>query len=278
MAFDGVREWSNPRNRFYVVRLHYRADQAKRADAWLEDAKAGMPERGWRREYEIDWAAPEGEPVIPEFEPAIHVKEFSWEAAHRLLRGWDFGFVTPAVIFAQQEPNGILKVYSELVPFNTPLEHLLPMVESRSRELVGSSTRVFDAGDPAADHTTDLGNVREVLKRHGIWLQLARPGTPLSYQALRQRFLDRVHIPRQGQHPAIQIHPQCVHLIEALAGAFHLTEHPPYKPVSQHPYKDIVDALRYLNDNLSMVNNDFRNRMARVARSDIVDLRMGYNQ
>ena len=275
--FDGVREWRNPRNRFYVVRLHYRADDAKRTETWLDDAKAGMPERGWRREYEIDWAAPAGEPVVPEFEPAVHVKEFAWDPAVRLLRGWDFGFVTPAVIFAQQDAYGILKVHSELVPFNTPLEHLLPMVQARSRDLGSAPARVFDAGDPAADHTTDLGNVRAVLKTHGIWLQLARPGTPLSYQALRQRFLDRVFIPRQGQHAAIQIHPQCTHLIEALAGAFHLTEHPPYKPVSQHPYKDIVDALRYLNDNVGLVNNDFQARIAKMARSDIVDLRMGYN-
>jgi len=266
---DGFRLWHNPRNNFDVLRLHYLADPRKRTNAWLSDARAGMPSRGWRREYEIDWTAPEGDPVIPEYAASIHCVEISAREV-RLLRGWDFGFVTPAVVFCQLDTYGRLLVLAECVPFNVPLDDLVDMVRAQTAELVGTHTPVFDAGDPAADNTTDLGNVQQVLRQKGIMLHTHRPGTDLSYQSLRHRFLDRVLIPGEGQQPRILIHPRCHHLNEALAGAFHLSTHPPYKPVKLHPYKDVVDALRYLHDNLSAVTGEYRAKMQKMATADCV--------
>ena len=269
-AADGVQTWRNLRNKFCVFRLHYIADPRKRSETWSLEARAGMPQRGWRREYEIDWTSPEGDPVIPEYSASIHVRELDARPGVRLLRGWDFGFVTPAVVFAQLDASGRLLVLAECVPFNTPLDALIEMVHATTIELVGKRTPVFDAGDPAADATTDLGSVQQTMRRHGIMLHTHRAGTDASYQSLRQRFLDRVLVPGEGHQPRILVHPRCRHLNEALAGAFHLSTHAPYKPIKQHPYKDIADALRYLHDNLQTVTGEYTQQLRTMATRDCV--------
>ena len=63
---------------FEVFRLHYTADADKSPEteagrAWLEQAKQGMSDARWRKEFEIDYGALGGELVFPEFEPSFHV-------------------------------------------------------------------------------------------------------------------------------------------------------------------------------------------------------------
>jgi hypothetical protein len=269
MAQEGIREWRNTKNGFYIARVHYTADPAKRALAWRDSARAAMPERGWKREYEIDWTAPAGEPVVPEFDPLYHVKEFPVIDKLRMLRGWDFGYVTPAALIGQLDLFGRLLIHAEVVPFNTPLPSMIQMVHARTFDL-SPNAATHDAGDPAADSKTDLGSVRQVLAQHGVHLAITRPGTEESYESLRARMLAHVHVPGVGQVPAFQVHPRCVTLIEALSGAFHLSENPPYKPIQNHPYKDVVDALRYLIDNLSTMNMKWEQDMRKMAVCDRV--------
>src|SRR5262245_3282378 len=105
----GVEQWVNPRNGFKVVQVHYTADPAKRSAKWKADLSKNYPPRAWKREYEIDWAAPEGEPVVPEYHEATHVVPFEWDRKLRPLRFWDFGFDSPVVLFAQLTPYGQLR-------------------------------------------------------------------------------------------------------------------------------------------------------------------------
>jgi hypothetical protein len=264
----GLRAWTNPRNGFSVLRIHYTADPDKRTPEWLEAARAGMPERGWRREYELDWHAPEGEPVLPEFDPTLHVRAQKVDGALRILRGWDFGYVTPAVVFCQCDPFGQLRVLDEVVPFNTPLDSLVAIVKQRTIDRFGRGDLVFDAGDPQAEAQMDTGSIRSLLTRLGVILSTSRPGTDVSYERLRARLRQSVYVPGVGQRSSFVVDPRCVHLIEALSGAFHLSDHPPYRPVKQHPYKDITDALRYLSDNLDATNLRYQDDIKRMSRAD----------
>jgi hypothetical protein len=152
---DGVTAWTNPGNRFRVVRVHYSADPTKREAVWRTQAQAGMPERGWRREMEIDFTAPEGESVIPEFDPTLHVVDCAADRHSRLLRGWDAGYVSPAVLFAQLDSFGQLRILDECVPFNTPLDRLVPLVKAKTIQYTLNALPPFDAGDPAMDFTVD---------------------------------------------------------------------------------------------------------------------------
>jgi len=263
----GVTEWRNPRNGFFVLRLHYTADPTKRAEAWKQKTSEGLSLRAWQREYEISWTTPEGEPVVPEFDANKHVRDLPIQRDSRLLRFWDFGAVSPVVLFCQLTPYSQVVVHRELCPFNSPLDQLLPMVKAISLDLVTRSD-FFDAGDPEANSVGSLGTIAELLERAGIHMHTNRPGSEVSYAALRERFLRSVLVPRLGHEPAILISPKCPNLIEALSGGFHLSALPPYRPVKTHPMKDLVDALRYGFDNLDAAGQDRVQQLSKLASAD----------
>ena len=296
----GVTQWRNPRNGLVVVQLHYTVDPVKRTPEWKREASRNLSPREWRREYEIDWTAPEGEPVVPEYQAGMHTQSFDWDPSLRPLRFWDFGFVSPVCLLAQQTLWGQVRVRREVCPFNTPLDQLLPMVLAVGVELGGRESLLhgdealdvtgarerdpllafrdpllaFDAGDPAATNQTDLGASAEYLSTaHGIHLHTTRPGTEVSYAQLRALFLRQVMQPEVGPQPAILIHPDCHQLRKALAGAFHLSSNPPYRPVKSHPEKDLVDALRYGIDNLHASRNQTAQDWAMMASGDRLELR-----
>jgi len=265
---QGVREWTNLRNKFFVLRVHYTADPAKRDPKWKALQQTSYSLRAWKREYEIDWTSPEGEPVVPEFSASTHIRPLTPTRDRRLLRFWDYGFQAPVCLFVQLSPYGQLLVLRELCPFNCPLDRFIEMVFAISRDLV-VRTDHFDAGDPSGNRYTELGNVVEILSQHGLVMSACRPGTEVSYAALRAKFLTSVFIPRVGQDPSILIDPVgCPNLIEALSGAFYLSPQPPYRPAKSHPYKDLVDALRYGHDNLHAATGALDEKLKKIATQD----------
>ncbi len=65
---------------FHVMRLHYSSDPDKDPDTeagrlWLAQAKTGMSDARWKKEFEIDYHSLSGQLVFPEFDPGIHVVE-----------------------------------------------------------------------------------------------------------------------------------------------------------------------------------------------------------
>jgi len=267
---EGVKAWTNVYNRFRVVEVRYTADPEKRSQEWILANKSGMPDRGWKREYEINWSCPAGEPVIPEFDPNVHVRPLLPLRGCRIVRGWDPGFVSPSVVIGQVSVHGQLLILNEVCPFNTTLDSLIPMVKSATIATFPDPSAPFDAGDPASDAETALGNILKTMRTHGIHLSINRPGTEESYDSLRSRMMKMVYIPGLGHQPAFFVHPRCKTLIAALSGAFSRSPHPPYSPIKTHPYKDIVDALRYLNDNLQFSNRQFQSDLRSMATVDRV--------
>lgn len=263
----GITEWKNARNAFFVCRLHYTADPQKRSGEWKQKTSEGLSLRAWQREYEISWTSPEGEPVVPEFDANRHVRETIITRDAKLLRFWDFGAVSPVVLFCQLSQYGQLLVHRELCPFNTPLDQLLPVVNAIALDLV-TRTDYFDAGDPEVDSVGSLGSIAELLQRANIHMHTNRPGKEVSYATLRERFLKSVYIPRLGHDPAVLVSPRCPNLIEALSGGFHLSALPPYRPVKAHPMKDLVDALRYGFDNLDAAGADRDILLKKLASGD----------
>lgn len=125
---EGIEVWRNPKNKFFIYQLHYRANPAKRTVEWKVNASSGMPRAQWNQEYEGNWDSFEGTPVYPDFDPSRHLVSYVPEpvAGLPLLRGWDFG-LTPACVVCQlvedtlvvirefTETNMGAKRFSELV-------------------------------------------------------------------------------------------------------------------------------------------------------------------
>ena len=265
---EGVTEWKCTRNGIQVVEVHYTADPQKRDPQWKREAQRGMPGRGWQREMEIAWDLAAGEPVLPEYVPALMRRIVRPNPGARLLRGWDFGQVCPATIFAQLDPHGRLCILGELVLEHVALATQIEATLAMTVELMGSPGTCFDAGDPEALHEMELGSIRRVLLEHGIVLQTFGGRGPSSYDNLRQRLLRRVRVPGEDEpSPALLVSPACPILHSALAGGF--ARHPRTgKPLPQHPYKDVVDALRYLNDNLLGSSSEWLQKLQAIAKAD----------
>lgn len=265
---EGVTEWQCPRNGIHVVEVHYTADPHKRDPQWQREAKRGMPGRGWQREMEIAWDLAAGEPVLPEYVPALMRRPLRVDPNARLLRGWDFGQVCPVTLFAQQDAHGRLLIVGELVLEHAALTTQIEATRAMTFELLGTHGPCFDAGDPEALHEMELGSIRRVLLEYGIVLQTFGGRGQGSYENLRQRLLRRVRVPGEDEpSPALLVDPRCPILHSALAGGF--ARHPKTgKPLPQHPYKDICDALRYLNDNLLGSSSDWMQRLQKIAKQD----------
>jgi hypothetical protein len=254
------------------MELHYTAAAEKRPPQWAASERPKHLPRDWNREYEIAWTVPEGEPVVPEYSAQVHERRLLVRKGCRLLRGWDFGYVSPVVLFAQWWPTGQLVFLAELCPFNTPLDQLIPMTHAITVDLVGpfEATRAYDAGDPEVESQTDLGSIASVLSRYGIRVASSRPGTEVSYGQFRKRFTQSVFVPGQGLEPQVLVDPVgCPNLAEALRGTFHLSPHPPYKPVKAHPHKDLCDAARYLSDNLDGSQRDYQSMLTKMSTADV---------
>ena len=267
----GVTEWRCPRNGVHVVEVHYTADPHKRDPAWKKEAMRGMPPRGWAREFEITWDLGGGDPVLPEYVPALMRREIRPNTAGRILRGWDFGQVCPVTIFAQVDAWGRLLVLGELVLEHASLTAQIEATKAMTLELMGAAGPSYDAGDPEALHEMELGSIRRELLKAGIVLQTfgTMSGTARSYDQLRQRMLRRVMVPGEPEpSPAFLVSPRCPILHSALAGGF--ARHPKTgKPMPTHPYKDVVDALRYLNENLMGATSDWMAKMQAIAKADL---------
>jgi hypothetical protein len=265
---EGVTEWKCARNGIHVVEIHYTADPHKRDPQWQREAKRGMPGRGWQREMEIAWDLAAGEPVLPEYVPALMRRALRVSPAARLLRGWDFGQVCPVTLFAQQDAYGRLLVHGELVMEHASLVAQIEATKAMTVELLGAPGPCFDAGDPEAVHEMELGSIRRLLLEHGIVLHTFGGRGTSSYENLRQRILRRVRVPGEDEpSPALLVSPACPILHSALAGGF--ARHPRTgKPLPTHPYKDAVDALRYLNDNLLGSSSEWLQKLQAVAKQD----------
>jgi hypothetical protein len=265
---EGVTEWACPRNGVHVVELHYTADPAKRDPAWLREAQRGMPPRGWQREFEISWELGTGDPVFPEYVPATMRREIPVAPGVRLLRAWDFGHVCPVTLFAQLDGHGRLIVVGELVLEYAALTTQIELTKAMTVELLGSAGPCFDCGDPEAQHEMELGNIRRVLLQHGIVLQSLH-GSAAAYDALHERLLRRVQVPGEPEpSPALLVRPACPILHSALAGGF--ARNPKTgRPMDVHPYKDVCDALRYLEHNLRGAKADWLATLQRVAKQDV---------
>lgn len=263
-APHGLQAWTNPHNRFRVLSVHYTADPDKRSAEWKRAASAGMPPRGWLREYEINFAIPEGKPVFPEFVAGEMVREIRVLPGGRLLRFWDFGFVSPVCLYAQLDPWGRLLVHQETVLEGAGIDMLIDAVLGTSADLMGGPCPVWDAGDPAGESMTDLGQVRQQLLKHGILLNAIRSRLG-SYDALRARLLGRTVVSEQPS-PMLLVHPRCTTLIRAASGAFYYL--PSGKVCEAHPWKDVMDALRYGNDNLLGTKDGHLEAMRKAAAID----------
>ena len=247
----GIQILRNRKNKFAVLILHYSADPEK-DETWMEGIRSNYSPEQWDQEYEIDWSVYIGKRFFQSFNQQLHVKDVRPIKGKEIVRGWDFGFHWPAVLFCQRVE--LDDEADRLVIFD---EYHVPDIEldDFAKEVIAYSLKEYpqysfrDFCDPAGKQVTDKGprSSIDILNKYGVW-----PGyrylhdESYGWGIIRQQLIQR-----PSGEVGLHVDPRCKLTIEGFGGELHF---PPYRegqrtkdtPAEKHPYIDIFDALKYL--------------------------------
>lgn len=191
-----------------------------------------------------------GKAVFDEYDPRIHEAAIDPDPTLPILRGVDFGFRHPAVAWCQYTREGRFVVLRELCPRDTPRHELVRMVEALQRAEFPEwhPTQYRDFGDIAGDavNQTDITDIEFWENYFGTGIE-TRKGRVKEGQDVIHRLMTTTK-KRDGDLVPMFLHDyRCERLGTALAGGYCYEEgstedHPDWR----NPYKDIVDAVRYV--------------------------------
>lgn len=194
----------------------------------------------------------EGRAVFEEFDADYHVAEIEPDRTLPILRGIDFGFRKPAVVWCQLTREGRFLVLHELCPKNIARHDLVRRVEAEQeyRFPEWHPSQYRDFGDIAgADENTAAEADIEFWENYfssGIERRKARirPGLDVMH-----RLMDETRTQDGKRFPMFLVDSRCSKVISALQGGFYYaikqdrTEDD--KP-EDNEYKDPIDAIRYI--------------------------------
>lgn len=222
------------KNGFTVARVHYSLDPEKNMDAWILNARTSTTERGWMREYEIDYSTYEGKSFYPEFsEYNIAKQELHWEKGI-IYRGWDYGFHHPACHISCINEfdqwcwlKGILGQDEGIKDFGMRIKRYC------DSEYPGA--KYIDADDIAGTQVSDKSEhtSQQILNSIGIYPQSRKQEIREGAEIIRQKLKMRI----DGK-PGLLVNPTEEIFIDGFKGGLHYPENKEGRPQSEHYEKD----------------------------------------
>lgn len=255
---EGVRAWTNKKNRFMIYELHYTADPTKRDPSYKESIKNSLPLQEYLREYELNWDTFQGQPVFPEF-GKIHIIHEEPRAAVGLpmLIAVDWG-LTPAAVLAQFE-EGVLTIFEEITETNMGAMRFMEKVASHIKLKYPSHSNLRKDWKFFAD---PAGQARAQSNETTCFQEAAKyfdpiPG-PVSFEERRGavvRFLMKLE---KGQ-PAYQVYGKaCPILVKGFEGGYRFAESAfAIEPGKIAPIKDLYSHIQDANQYLCSGVRDF---------------------
>lgn len=252
----------NASNGFTIASVHYSCDPDKLNEQWLNEARRGLSERAWNREYEIDYTSFAGKPFFPEFNAHnIAPVDLFYTPGDILYRGWDFGFHRPCCVIT------MLNQYDQWVILKVILgqDESIMTFGKRVRNLCLSNfpgAKYIDACDIAGMQVTDKSESTsvQILNSLGIYPQARKQPTKQGSEIVRQKLLVRI----DGK-PGMLVNPSQQYVIDAFRGGLHYpdTEGREGKE-KEHYEKDgyfdhFGDSLRYIATEMFTVIGQMQN-------------------
>lgn len=207
-----------------------------------------------RRYLEARWGlSRRGDPVFPEFRAKLH--GIPWHVAGSPLRpnpalpvdiGFDYG-LTPAVSWTQVDPHGRWLLFDAVATSDSGLERFLPQIKARhERWWHGFLVRAF--GDPSGEHRSQVNEATcvQLIRRVLGWT--VKPGIrelAPGVEPIRAKL--RESDPMLGT-PLLLVDPRNRLVIDAFEGGY--CKDKDGQPQKNHPYSDIMDALRYIGSRI----------------------------
>lgn len=211
-------------------------------DDYIAELKR-MPENRRRRFLEGQWGfTASGTPVFPEFSETRHVTVLQPEKGVTVIRGWDFGYRHPCVVWVQVLPTGHVHVLDELLGTNEDIEMFARRVKQRTLERFGDLP-TQDYCDAAGVQKNDLGfSCVQILRRSNITPRFRKLKIWPTIEALRD-LIARTHL----GVPLLRVHAECTWVREAFTGGYrlHVANDGLESPKKDGLYDHAVDALRY---------------------------------
>lgn len=196
----------------------------------------------WKEKfYYGNWGAMiDGKPVFPEWDPEKHVDTLFPIAMRPIVRGWDFGFRSPACVWIQRTPTDHIHVLAELVGNNIELADFAKRVCEQSAQLF-PRMQFEDYCDVAGTQKNDRGPTAVQVLRNEFGI------VPNSRRLGVHQCIERVsYLLRTTANgvPLLQVHERCRWVKKALAGGYHWDKKKD-EPVKGEVYDDVFDALKY---------------------------------
>jgi len=197
---------------FKLLEIHYSA-RPDRDDAWKKVAKVGWVEDDWNRENELQMVQTGVTRVVANFSEQLHINpKLQFMPESLLYRGWDFGYHRPACVFAQIDPMDRMAVLHVLIGRDIIIDDFADQV------LQLSNTRfprcvAQDYCDPAGVQVTDKSEKTsiQILNSKGIYPSYRKSTVEDGLNLIRRRLGLLI-----GDRPALQIHPNCQYLSDAM--------------------------------------------------------------
>ena len=251
----GLDHWRN-KNGFYVAQIHYSADPNKDPDTeegrrWLNEAKRGMSEAAFRKEYEIDWFALSGELIFPEFDKNVHLIEpFEIPKHWPIYQGIDHGVRNPtAVIWAAVSPDNDIICYREYYHKNMTVKQHAEQIRILEKHEKENNCKIIRYIDPATSQRNgiNLDTIMGEFAKNGIY---CIPGTN-NVEAGLDRISKYLRIDKSGK-PRLYLFNTLRNTINEFTN-YRWKEITPTQAEKSNP-KDqpgkvndhLLDALRYL--------------------------------
>jgi hypothetical protein len=270
---EGITEHKTPQG-VHVLRIHYTADTEKRTPEFEAEARRGMSEQDFEREYNINFNAPRGKPWYPEFQYNLHVAKEPIKPipGRPICRAWDYG-LTPATSFGQVSPKGqLLILHPEMQSEGVGITAHGKVVKSESQVWFPGFS-FSDVGDPAgnARTQTDEKSCNDILRaEYEINVMAGEVTLTKRDEALRKLLIT---LTPDGE-PMLLIDPRCEQYIiggfrggyqrKEVAGIF--TEEP-----ADNMFTHIMDTIQYMAAFIFGVTNakPFENRLQGGISNDI---------
>jgi hypothetical protein len=258
---EGITYWHNKGNRFHVIQLHYTADPDKNPNtksgrAFIELAKQGMPTKGFKREYEIDWASGAGEPVYPDFS-AKQIAELRWHREWIIYRGWDRGFNRPACHWSCiDNEDRWLWLYEEMgnqIYFGDFLDYCQQVTIAKFPNAMIIDYFPVDTKIQSDATDKDEKSPLSIAQSKGMAPIIPVVGVKDGLDIIRRKMMLR----QDGKYGML-VDPSCKICIEGLLGGYHCNpkDSKADEPVKDGYYEHLMDAARYTASGLFLLTGE----------------------
>lgn len=238
----GIWVWHNRNNRITAVLWHYSANP-KHNEEWAWRKRTGMSPDEWEREFEINFEVQGSLKAIfgRYFNPKEHIKDVVADPAYPVIRGIDFGRVTPACVFLQIV-NGQVRILYEIQEHDILLRDfcvnkILPITKRLFPHIKTFETVCDIAGKQRSDKSnySSIDVLTELGFEPRFKFFFIREGIDIIEFKLTQRLAN-------GE-PGLVIHPSCKILIAGFEGGYRWSEDG-RRPL-ENEFCHLMDALRY---------------------------------